>query len=54
MENDLSKVNQSETESLHPPYQDTGITTAVADLRKSGQDVRVEDYPDEDIFVYKS
>ena len=53
MQNNLSKVNQIETESP-PPYQDTGITTAVAGIRKSGQDVRVEDYPDEDAFVYKS
>ena len=30
------------------------MTTTVADFRKSGHDVRVEDYPDEDVFVYKS
>ena len=55
MENDLSKVNQSETDSL-PPYHDTYIvTTNVVDYRKSGgSDVKVEDYPDEDLFVYKS
>ena len=53
MENDLSKVNQSETES-QSPYQDAVITTTLADVRKSGGDVKVEDYPDEDVFVYKS
>ena len=60
MENDLSKVNQSETDSL-PPYHDVYIgSTNLAEYRKSGggvgvvNELKVEDYPDEDMFVYKS
>ena len=59
IENDLSKINQSETDSL-PPYQDVyiGSTNLGAELRKSAggavNELKVEDYPDEDMFVYKS
>ena len=62
MENDLQRINQSDTADSLPTYQEQPIVEMNSKnnklgsfvTRNGGGDVKVEDYPDEEIFVYKS